>query len=132
MLGLARAGNVILVGRGGNLVTKRLPNVVHARLVAPLAQRVRAVQNLHHCPQLEAAGFVAKTDRARARFLRQNFGARIEDSASYDLILNTGRLGFEKATGLIGDLVLGRMRDRGDTGGDEEVGVFAASRLTTS
>jgi cytidylate kinase len=129
MLGLARGGNVILVGRGGNLVTERLTNAIHARLVAPLAQRVRNVQELHHCSQSEAVEFIGKTDRARRRFLRQNFGARIEDPATYDLILNTGRLGFEKAAELIGDVVLDRMLHRAGVAGDEEVAAFAATQL---
>jgi len=43
ILRLARAGNVIIVGRGGNIVTAGLPNAVHLRLVAPLESRIRQI-----------------------------------------------------------------------------------------
>ncbi|HEX7617434.1 MAG TPA: cytidylate kinase family protein, partial [Verrucomicrobiae bacterium] len=36
ILKLASVGNVILIGRGANLITARLPNMFHVRLVAPL------------------------------------------------------------------------------------------------
>ncbi|MGH8046287.1 MAG: AAA family ATPase [Chthoniobacterales bacterium] len=132
MLGLARRGNAIIVGRGGNIVTERLPNVIHVRLVAPLAQRVRNVQELHGCPQTEAVEFIARTDRGRRRFLQQNFGTRIEDPASYDLILNTGRLGFDRAAALIGDVLLDRIRGRAKLISDEEAGFFAGAQLSAA
>jgi hypothetical protein len=37
---LVASGNVILIGRGGNMVTAKLPHVFHVRLVAPLDQRI--------------------------------------------------------------------------------------------
>ena len=40
MLRLAGLGNVILIGCGGNVITARLPHVLHVRLVAPLEKRV--------------------------------------------------------------------------------------------
>src|ERR1035438_2804185 len=36
MLQLAELGSAILIGRAGNIVTAKLPNVLHVRLVAPL------------------------------------------------------------------------------------------------
>ena len=39
ILRLAGLGRSIVVGRGGNIITARLPNVFHVRLVAPLMTR---------------------------------------------------------------------------------------------
>ena len=41
---LARAGHVILIGRGSTVVTSKLPNVFHVRLVASLATRIDHVR----------------------------------------------------------------------------------------
>jgi len=41
ILRLGGLGHVIVVGRGGNVITARLPNVFHVRLVAPLAMRIK-------------------------------------------------------------------------------------------
>jgi len=57
ILKLAELGNVILVGRAGNIVTAPLPRVLHVRLVAPLepvrADVARVVEALRN------EGFVA-------------------------------------------------------------------------
>jgi cytidylate kinase len=110
MCGLVRQGNVILVGRGGNVATARMPGAIHVRLVAPHGQRVRHIEQLFKLPPVEAETFVSKTDRARRRFVRQSFGAKIDDAASYDLVLNTGRLGFDKSAEIVAGLVLERMQ----------------------
>jgi len=109
MLGLARRGNVILVGRGGNRVAAQLPHVVHARLVAPRAVRVRRVEVSCQLSAAAAADFVARTDRARHRFLRQNFGPGADDPSAYDITLNTARLGLDLSARMLGELVLDRM-----------------------
>lgn len=114
MVSLARRGNVILVGRGGNLVTAKLPNVLHVRLVAPHALRVRHMSQLRNVPEEEAARLIARTDRARKRFLRQSFGAKIDDPLLYDLTVNMAHFTFDEAAAWIGELVLHRMPDPTD------------------
>jgi cytidylate kinase len=103
ILRLARAGHAIIVGRGGSIVTARLPNVVHLRLVAPLGTRVEEMQKQLGVGKEAALEHVLKTDRARARYLKRNFGARIDDPVGYHLTINTGRMAFEAAARLIAD-----------------------------
>ena len=59
ILHLADAGHVILVGRGANVITARMPNVFHVRLIASLAGRIHRVQKLKQLSPKEAAKFVA-------------------------------------------------------------------------
>lgn len=112
MLNLARNGNVILVGRGGNVITSRLPNVFHARFVGSRAARLKNIRRQNNFSTAAAEEFLIKMDRARRRYLRQNFGSQIDDPLSYDLTINTGRVSFEEAAMLIGEAVLGRMSYR--------------------
>ena len=55
MLKLAEAGNVILIGRGANIVTARLPHVLHVRLVAPLEDRIEHAHEAYQHDQNRGA-----------------------------------------------------------------------------
>ena len=104
ILRLAGLGHTILVGRGANVITARLPNVFHVRLVAPLATRIRHAAEYHHLSEAEAV--VNEQDHARRRYLRRYFNAEIDDPTLYDVMLNTGRLGFARTAEVIAQLAL--------------------------
>ena len=87
--GLADAGNVMLVGRGSQIVLAGRPGVLHVRIIAPHAERVRCVQERCHVSAEAAAARIDASDSARAGYLRRNYGARSDDPGLYDLILNT-------------------------------------------
>ena len=47
ILKLAGLGNVILIGRGGTVITAKLPHVLHVRLVAPLEKRIEHARQFY-------------------------------------------------------------------------------------
>jgi cytidylate kinase len=109
MLRLAGLGNVILIGRGGNVITAELPHVLHVRLMAPLEKRVEyAHQKYNHFNLTagQARKFCLKEDRGRERYLKKHFKADINDPLLYHMIINTGLVNFDDAAKLIGDAVL--------------------------
>jgi cytidylate kinase len=106
ILRLAGLGHVILVGRGASVITARLPNVFHVRLVAPLATRIRHTAEYYHLNEAEAAKFVREHDEGRRRYVRRYFNADIDDPTLYDVTLNTGRFGFARAAEVIAQLAL--------------------------
>jgi cytidylate kinase len=101
ILRLASLGRAILVGRGAEVVTKRLPYVFHVRLVAPLEKRVEHATRYYNLATADAAKKVKEEDQARRRYLRRYFDADIDDPLLYDLVINTGRLGFSRAAEVI-------------------------------
>jgi cytidylate kinase len=101
ILRLASLGRVILVGRAAEVVTKRLPYVFHVRLVAPLNKRVQHAAEYYGLTATAAAKKVREEDQARRRYLRRYFDADIDDTLLYDLVINTGRLGFARTAELI-------------------------------
>jgi cytidylate kinase len=103
VLRLASLGNVILIGRGSNVITARLPNVLHVRLVAPLEQRVAHMRHLLRLAPQAASKLAQNLDRARARFLRKYFKADPDDPLLYHLVLNTGRVSYDEAVDVIID-----------------------------
>jgi len=109
ILKLAGAGSVILIGRGANMVTARLPHVLHVRLVAPLEKRIaHALQFYHEYNQTEAQArkFCLNEDAARQRYLKKYFGADVEDPLHYHMMINTGLVSYDDAARIIGDAVL--------------------------
>ena len=106
MLQLASVGHAILIGRGGNVVTARLPDVVHVRLVAPLEKRIEHAHEHYGMTRAEAHKFCTTEDIGRARYLKQHFNADINDPLIYHMIINTGHVGFDAAARLIGNAVL--------------------------
>jgi cytidylate kinase len=105
ILRLAKEGNVVLVGRGANLVTAHLNDVLHVRLIAPLEKRIETVAELYQLNHSEAAAFLRKNDRARARYVERYFQKRIDDPKQYHLTINTGLIGYEAAARMIVDAV---------------------------
>jgi cytidylate kinase len=106
MLKLAQSGNVILIGRGANIVTARLPHVLHVRLVAPLDARVEHSREAYNMTKAEARKFCPAEDHARQRYLKKYFGADNENPLLYHMIINTGLVSYDDAARIIGDAVL--------------------------
>lgn len=93
--------NVVVVGRGGQVVLREKPDALHVRLVAPLAMRIRRHQIRAGLSAEAAREEVLKADRASAEFVRRYYGADVADPGLYDLIINTGRLPLTSAADLI-------------------------------
>ena len=98
---LATNGNVILVGRGGAVITAGLPNVLHVRLVAPFDFRVQNFARSHRISEEKAVRVVRATDAARRRYVRAYLNADVSDTLHYDLVLNTASNGFKPVARII-------------------------------
>jgi cytidylate kinase len=106
ILKLAALGNVILIGRGGSVITAKLPDVLHVRLVAPLEKRVGHIQKSHGMTGAEASKFCQAEDRGRERYLKKYFNADINDPLLYHMVINTGQLDHDVAARLVGEAVM--------------------------
>jgi hypothetical protein len=102
LLHLGNIGGVILIGRGSNIITRKLHNGLHLRLVGSLKQRVKRIVDLHKIPASEAKSFIKKEDRERRLWIKDNFNEAIDDPLGYDLTLNTDTLSMEDITSLVG------------------------------
>jgi cytidylate kinase len=94
-------GNVVFVGRGGQVLLKDLPGVLHARIMAPFEVRVQRVMKQRGGDEKQAAGMVRRSDRDSAGFIRSYFDVDWEDQDLYDLILNTRKLSVEAGARII-------------------------------
>lgn len=98
---LARFGHAVIVGRGGNIVTRKLAGGLHVRLIGSQEKRIKHVENFFKLSTAEAAKKVQGDDKARQDYLKQNFGRDVNEPGQYDLVINTDGISYEAAAKII-------------------------------
>ena len=98
----ARTGNVVIVGRGGAYILRDFPGALHVFLRASEAVRVKAIMARYNITSEEdARKRLKRTDENWTAYIKQVYGHDRNLAAHYDLVLDTGRLGYEKAVRVI-------------------------------
>jgi cytidylate kinase len=105
MVELAREGNVIIVGRAGQVILQDEPEAMHVRVIAPRAVRIGRTAREKSIPAVKAAGLIERSDQSRRNYLRRFYHAEVDDPCLYDLILNTEHLDVQSAAEVICVLV---------------------------
>jgi len=92
----ARAGNVVIVGRGGAYILANFPGALHVFLRAAEAIRVKTImQRFNIVSEEEARKRLKQADENWTSYIRQVYGHDRNHPAHYDMVLDTGRLGYE-------------------------------------
>lgn len=99
--GLADEGNVVIVGRAGQIILRERPDVLHVKVMAPASLRAERVARDQRIALDAARAQVEASDRARRSYLRRYYQARWDDPELYDLIVNTAYLDAQAAAALI-------------------------------
>jgi cytidylate kinase len=98
---LAARGDVIIVGRAGQVILQEHPNVLHLRVVAPVETRVRRIMDAHGVSHQAAKAQVDGSDRFRARYLKRFYYIQWDDPSLYHLVINTGGLSLETSAEVV-------------------------------
>ena len=98
---LAAGGNVVIIGRGANVILKDHPQSLHVGLTASNEIRVRTIIEREHYTRPEAERYVVETEKARHAFFRKFFKVRPDDSNLYHLWLNMDRQDLDSATSIV-------------------------------
>jgi cytidylate kinase len=94
---------IIIVGRGGQVVLQDRPGVLHVRIEAPTVVRVSNVQRAEHLDVRQAEERIEQKDHAAAEYLRRYYGVDWTNPGLYHLIVNAARWDTESAARLIAD-----------------------------
>lgn len=97
---LAGLGRVVIVGRAGACLTRRLPHGLHVRLVASRESRVRNMMGAFGLGRPEAERAVRDQDIARAALTRTYFKRDAADPLLYDLVFNTDTVPIARAASI--------------------------------
>jgi CMP/dCMP kinase len=98
----ARAGNVVIVGRGGAYILHDFPGALHVFLRAETAARVKTVMDRFKLTsEDEARRRIKQTDENWTAYIKQVYGHDRNLAGHYDMVLDTGRLGYETTVAVI-------------------------------
>lgn len=92
LLDFAKAGNVILYGRGCQDLLEGIGNLLRVRFIAPFEERVERFAEREWLDPDLAHEFIRKSDHQRAGFIHFYFDRNWSDPLGYDLIFNTSVL----------------------------------------
>lgn len=92
---------LIVVGHGGNCLFRGRPDVLRARVTAPLDLRVKRVARRSNMTPAKAAAEIRRRDSDRQNYLQRYYRSDTNDPSSYDLQINTGTISLETAVDLM-------------------------------
>jgi cytidylate kinase len=101
VLAAAQTGQVVIVGRGAQILLAELRDVLHVRIVAPLEMRVAYVMRREGLDQAAASSRVRLKDRDRTRYLQAQYRQDPADAHLYDLVVNTAILDLDSVVDMI-------------------------------
>jgi cytidylate kinase len=97
----AREDNVVIVGRGGAYILSDFKGALHVFLRATEAIRVKAVMARRSISEEQARRLLKQTDENWSAYIKQVYGHDRNLPSHYDLVLDTGRLGYEATVATI-------------------------------
>jgi len=103
---LASKGQGVIVGRGGQVLLKDVPGVLHVRIIAPMEKRVKRMVEVEGFDEKQAARFLRQADQDSFGYIHTFFHVNWDDPFLYDLILNTANLSLEAAVKILTDTAL--------------------------
>lgn len=107
MVSLAEKGNVILIGRGGAIITQALKNCFHFRMYASQQFKNRSISQRLGISREEAEVLIQKKQKVRDVFIRDFLNRDARDPHFYNLLINNDRCTTDKTAKLITESVLG-------------------------
>jgi len=101
ILDYAKQGDAMIVGRGGQMILRQRPGVLHVQFVGKFENRVYNICKREEVKWREAAHRLRQADEERAGYLRRFYGVDWLDPGLYDLVVNTDQIPDEAAVSMI-------------------------------
>ena len=98
---LWKMDNVVIVGRGSQMILANRPNTLHVRCVAPLEDRIERVMEDQGIVYPLAEREIEAVDKQHTQYIRHCYDADWADTKHYDVVLNTASVRDEHATKII-------------------------------
>ncbi len=95
ILSMSRLGGVIVMGRGANFILGP-KNGFHIRVVCPREKRIENLIKYTYNTNNEASTEIDSSDSDRKHFIKNLYGSDIDDSCSYDLVMNSALIDVEE------------------------------------
>ncbi len=94
-------GNVVILGRGGQVILKEHPGVLHIRIQAPPGARVLRIQQKENLGLEAARALTRRRDDSATEYMKNFFNVEWDNPLLYHLSINTGKWDVEAAAQII-------------------------------
>lgn len=93
--------NVVYHGLAGHFFVQDISHVLKVRIIASMAERVKAVMRINQVARDEALKYIHKVDEQRRKWSQKLYGIETTDPSLYDMVINIGKLTLEDAVDII-------------------------------
>ena len=98
---LAQAGNVVIIGRGANVILGDTPGVLHVGMLAPMSRRIATIMEREHLSEGEARTYLEGLEEARVKFFQKFFKVSPLEPTLYHMMLDMGHMSDDTAARII-------------------------------
>jgi len=99
------AGDVIILGWGGQCVLRNKPNTLHVRLTKDAEAKINEIMQNRNLDHKAAKDFIEREEGDLKAYIKQYFNEDWNDARLYDLIIDMGKNTVEQAVDKICDNV---------------------------
>jgi cytidylate kinase len=99
--GVAKRGNVVILGRGSQAILHDAPETLHVYVAAPASVRIQGLVEREGMTPQDAERRVKQSDQYRQAFHRRYFKVDAENPCLYDLVIHGGRMSTQAAVKLV-------------------------------
>ena len=105
----AKGDSFVVLGRCSGYILREFPGLISLFVRGDLADRVASIQQAHHLTQDEALEFIRKGDKRRAAYHNEHCPTQWGHGDTYDLTINSSRLGLSGTTDFLEDYIRRRI-----------------------
>lgn len=107
---IAKKGSCVIVGRCADYVLQDYPNLIRVFITADLDFRVKRAIEKDNIPSKKAEDYVKKIDKKRASHYRYYTEKKWGSASSYDICINSSKLGVDGTVNLLLDYIKGKQK----------------------
>jgi cytidylate kinase len=94
---IAASGNVIIAGRGANMILAKEPGMLHVGLASRKEERIKRIMGRVSLDRGDAEKYTAENDKARNAYFQRYFKVHPEAPENYHIILNVDWMDYGQA-----------------------------------
>jgi cytidylate kinase len=95
------AGNVIILGWGGQCILRGKPNTLHVRLIKEESLKIEKVMQDYDLNRLAAKKLIEREEKDSSAYVKHYFNEDWNDAHLYDLVIDMGKQTVEQAADII-------------------------------
>jgi CMP/dCMP kinase len=98
-------GNIVVVGRGAQVILRGMEDAFHVRVVAPMKTRIERMETYEQLLYTQAWDIALERDKANVEYMQRFFNEHPDNPLLYDMVINMGKFNVEDAALLIVEAV---------------------------